>query len=709
MADKNDWEDLPVADDWEDMEVAGDAVGADVGIKAGSTKGVSTYEGIPDWKLNFIQRAERFITPPAHRGMEQFSPAAIDQKKRAIATGINRFPFFGYLPNVVGAVKSGSVSSPEYIKERDSLQKYLDETEGGTRLAGEGLSALASMAVPIGAAKEGASALGNFARTVGTSAAIGAAQNPGNVEGEITPLQMPDRLKGARDSALLATLFAAPGTAVRFLRERLAAKPAKDVQETIRIAKSLGISEDEIPTELLTSDTVVRDKAAALKRDPSLGGGMVRKKLQPFQDTLQNTADDFVAAAHPASESGATVGSRVRTQIPEVAEGRLAPARQAYDELAEPMRNATPDTRAMKAGTTRLSRTVTPGDTEGNLRRVIEQEKQHFLDNIDDVEKLKAYRTELGRKSRDAYAKGDSRLGGVYDDLYDVMTRERDRSLEKGIRATGRKIGGEAQAKQGVAKLRAADKLYRDEISQTMDALGVEGRRSQPPMATVRESLESTPVDKLPDRLWSGGDSEQAAKFTQAFPDQAEDIRKLQLQRVAKAASKGPELSPTALNTQLDRMTPEAQKRLLADNAKALPDYQRLIKTMPDPAFNPSQTNIRSETLHNWNPYKQAGSVAGAAELNLRRPLEFVKNRESALMRSGRIPMATQAIKSFAPDAVLPKVHGSKYEEPLRQAAQRGDNSFGATYYLLSQSDPEFRAMMEREEQDDGTGSGYGG
>jgi hypothetical protein len=454
----------------------------------------SSYDGVPDWKLNLLQKAEKkagdlgLVQP----GMEMISPAAIDQKKRAMATAANDLTL-GYLPNAVSAVKNLSVSSPDYVKDRDSLQKYLDETGGGTKAVGHAVGALGGLMIPTGAAKAGEPVLKSFAKTVATGAGLAGAANPGNVEGEVTPLQLPERFQNAKTGALVSGALAAPGTAIRFLRERLASEPAKNVDEVIRIAKSIGVPEEEIPTELLTTNQQVRDKSASLKRDPTLGGEVVRKRLQPFQDTLQNTAEGFVAGAHPASETGATVGSRLREQIPQEVDAKLAPAKQAYDELAGPMAKAEPNQWAMKAGTTKLSREVAPGDSTGELRAIIDREKQHFLDNINSVEDLKQYRTDIGKRARDAYRQGNSRVGEVYSNLYDVLTRERDRSLERSLVSSGRKIGATTRAQQSVEKLRAADKLYGTTVNNTLDALGIEAKRAQSPMSTVKDYL-GTPL-----------------------------------------------------------------------------------------------------------------------------------------------------------------------------------------------------------------------
>lgn len=671
----------------------------------------SSYDGFTDEQLNWLQRMEKKGTELGlvKSGHEMFSPSSLRQKQLALETAGNQ-AVLGYAPQIIGGAKTMAKAAigqePDYLGDRDKVVDELAQAKGGTKAVGMALGSIPSLLLPGAAPAK--TAIGGLGKAATIGGGYGFAVNPGDELGKIDPLQMGERVQNAKTGAAIGGALALPFAATRMLRERLAASPSKSADDVVRIAKGLGITEEQIPTEMLTTDPIVRDKAAALKRDPSIGGSMVRKSLKPFDDTLQNTAEGLVADAHPASETGATVGERVRTQIPQEVEGKLAPAKQAYEDLAGPMSKAPTNERAMKAGSTRLSNELAPKDSTGELRAIVDREKQHFLDNINSVEDLKKYRTDIGARSRDAYRQGNSRVGELYDNLYGILTRERDRSLQMGVLQNSRKIGGGVQAQQAVQKLKAADKLYGDTIRETLDSVGVEGGRNQSPMSAVKDHLNDIPVDQLPERLWSGKDSEQATSFQSAFPKQAEDIRKLQLQRVAKAASKGPELSPTALNNQLERMTPEAQQRLAGQNAKVLPDYRTLMKALPDPNFNPSQTNVRHETLFSGlNPQKQAASLSGAAELNLRRPLPFVKDDGVAktMFQNPQKGLAAVA-PAVAPappnpakqrQAVIQKLQGTPYAAQLGQA--KTDDDFALRYFRLHQTDKGFRDAMSPKPQ----------
>jgi len=132
-------------------------------------------------------------------------------KETALKTGLDALAF-GYTPQVVGAAKS--VFGPQtYTEARDQYSKELAELSqenpkaalagtlagalGGTVATGGVLGALglgARAAAGAGRAAKGVQALKGAAQA---GAGYGAIQNPGDTEGEIEPLQLLDRARGA--------------------------------------------------------------------------------------------------------------------------------------------------------------------------------------------------------------------------------------------------------------------------------------------------------------------------------------------------------------------------------------------------------------------------------------------------------------------------------------------------------------------------------
>ncbi len=181
-------------------------------IQPAPAKDVSSYEGVPDKDLNILQRGERAIQKAGliQPGREMISPESLKQKKMALATAANTAAF-GYLPQIAGAVKSGSVSSPEYIKDRDLVSAYLAQAEGGTKAAGTAIGVLPSLGG--GLVKQAATPLKRVLQNSAVGGALGLAANPGDEPGKLDPIQLDERLGNAATSALVGGSLSAAGEA----------------------------------------------------------------------------------------------------------------------------------------------------------------------------------------------------------------------------------------------------------------------------------------------------------------------------------------------------------------------------------------------------------------------------------------------------------------------------------------------------------------
>lgn len=51
-------------------------------------------------------------------------------------------------------------------------------------------------------------------------------------------------------------------------------------------------------------------------------------------------------------------------------------------------------------------------------------------------------------------------------------------------------------------------------------------------------------------------------------------------------------------------------------------------------------------------------------------------------------------------DAILAKTQGSKFQQAMQSAAQRGDKAVAANHFILQQTNPEYRQLMEEDEND---------
>ena len=71
----------------------------------------------------------------------------------------------------------------------------------------------------------------------------------------------------------------------------------------------------------------------------------------------------------------------------------------------------------------------------------------------------------------------------------------------------------------------------------------------------------------------------------------------------------------------------------------------------------------------------------------------FVQNMQSKLDNQQEPKQLTNK------DSILQKTQGSKYSQVLQNAAQKGDNSFNAAHFILSQNNADYRKQLEDEEK----------
>lgn len=151
--------------------------------------------------------------------------------------GLGEAATLGYLPQLQGATEAGidqaakwlgvgpyakdaalkaqgfTINQPEtsYVSARDAAIKRgqeLSKQEPGAYVGGQLLgTALTAGAIPGGGAARGLSFAERLGRGAATGAALGAIQNPGDVTGEVSPLQLKERAQNAALGGALGGAF----------------------------------------------------------------------------------------------------------------------------------------------------------------------------------------------------------------------------------------------------------------------------------------------------------------------------------------------------------------------------------------------------------------------------------------------------------------------------------------------------------------------
>lgn len=153
-------------------------------------------------KDQVMQEMNRMITPPKPEVQKASRDAMLNQI------------LLGYLPQAKGAI--GALTGKDYTKARDEAitemelekQKFPEDVKGAE---------LAGMIAPTGTVLRGAKGLIGM---IGRGAALGAAINPGDVEGQVDPIQAEERGMGAVKGGLIAGALGAAAVPFKWLANK---------------------------------------------------------------------------------------------------------------------------------------------------------------------------------------------------------------------------------------------------------------------------------------------------------------------------------------------------------------------------------------------------------------------------------------------------------------------------------------------------------
>ena len=246
----------------------------------------------------------------------------------------------GYLPQIQAAVEKPmsrlldfatgndvSESLPDYVERRDEnlrRQDALSKENPKASLAGTALGIGATALAPIGVAAKGASTLGRVAQAGKIGAIYGAAQNPGDIEGEISPLQIEGR---ARNAAIGGALGAGSDAALQAI-----SIGARKVSPILRDYASRKAFQALGPTKAASERAMDRGQDVAIGRTlldegaiPILGSpGRIQGRVEALSEKTGKRYGDILDQTQAAIDA--------KHQIPPVAGEKLSVDTKALAE-----------------------------------------------------------------------------------------------------------------------------------------------------------------------------------------------------------------------------------------------------------------------------------------------------------------------------------------------------------------------------------------
>ena len=265
----------------------------------------------------------------AQAALEGFGQTAsmgyLPQLQAAAETGVDKLgEFFGVGPAAADAkLREQGFKLPErgYVQARDeniARQEAQAKEHPGASMAGKGAGIAVTSMLPVGAAKGAASFGGAALRGAATGAAQGAAYNPGDVKGEVSPLQLEDRGKNALIGGAVGAPLGAIGHGVTKLADK--SRMVDKVKDSAGLSRNV---KQEINTALKgVNEKYISPRAAQVKK---LQQGQV-SEINP--DRLKGISPGLDALS---ARMAGKVNEQGRRVLPDVKADRL---RQLLDARA---------------------------------------------------------------------------------------------------------------------------------------------------------------------------------------------------------------------------------------------------------------------------------------------------------------------------------------------------------------------------------------
>ena len=479
---------------------------------------------------------------------------------------------------------------------------------------------------------------------------------------------------------------AAPMGILDRVRDLYKSEARPDAARIVKAAESLP-GKPKVPSYLVGRDRDLKDAVNVQLDGPFLGSRSITKEVEPLRTAVRKRGEALVRDAGPDAPEAA--GRTVAKGVKEAYGKKQAPNAAIYQGIESSLQGIKPGTSIWEQTVSKLLKDLDGSPSaQAYVRKMdkvyrgekVEIRPQVFRQKggVQSVQGLKTFKTELGDEARASSAIGGGKnIDYARNRLERALGAERDAAL--------RNAANKGADPSMVSDLTAANKGYGKVVRDTRASLP---RSAMPlnrkPERSMNQYFDDTAARnpaKLVKDLFDGRSTEQIRNFARNYPEQWQVVRRQVLAEIKEYATVGGELNAGRLRTMVNRRAPsEELKQLLLGNKYS---GWKSFDTVTEPLahiFNPSQTGRAMAIGDRWRPLQQGRSIMEAWSTRLRAP---------------RVPKSLDD-SSFVIQMVE-AAGGSKFAQSLRDAAAKGPGEYAARYYLMSQTEPDFRRLISDE------------
>lgn len=387
--------------------------------------------------------------------------------------------------------------------------------------------------------------------------------------------------------------------------------------------KRLGVKAD-LPTAMKYESPTTRAILTETAKNPTVAGYAIQKEVKPFVEQVSRQAENLLS--QQSDETAASVGKKIKEGFINEYKNKLKPLEKSYEDLKPHLKNIEVSNQ-MKAG---FKRGLLMNETleSSKAARATAQDIIEEMENINSVNGLKNFRTNLNNKIKAAYGggRGGGEEGPVLLQAKEQLTALRETAIKRAeelavMQGAGKQAKGVSA--EIIAQLRKTDAEYAA-LKQNLERAGVEtGVGNINNARAMVERFGKLSDESFVNKFFDPKDINQLNYLKENFPQQFEAARKFKLKEIAdasKSSAQGKEgrFEIGKFLNQVSnekKISPEALELLIPGGQQAIKDIQTLHQFSPE-AFNTSNTSA-AELIREMfgSPIKALSQNAGDAAI----------------------------------------------------------------------------------------------
>lgn len=484
--------------------------------------------------------------------------------------------------------------------------------------------------------------------------------------------------------------------------------PIANAEAIENAAKAIGINP---PKSLTSSNPLYQDFESGLSQSGSWPARETRKQYDDLWQGLDKAGQKIANLRTPESEFA--IGSNIQKDLSSQIEKARAPVSEMYESIMPSLKKVPVDAKVVNRVFGDLKRNPL-FQTKDGIELL--EEFKGIAASQPELASLKEWRTTIGESLGPSASPLEAKRINA---LMEAVTKIRDNSINA-TKASFPK-GMHSEVDNLIDQITLADKAHSSNINDLNSIRSIVGNKEVGSPTTFLNKLGDMREGDVAQKA-SNLDITSITNMKNKFPSIFEKARTAKINdMIASSTNPIGGFNDARFFKQYEGMDRELRDLIFTPEIRShIENLKTVRQAIPD-QLGPSGTPKGIMTMDLFNPKRNlqdfgikkllenAGKPSppvvpqvnsNVLSMNRMRPLSqsvpgMIENQFSTQMPRAAEKPQEEVKKAPDKNQIFEKIKGTKYSQVLQNAAEKGEDSFNAAHFVLSQRDPDYRKTIE--------------